>query len=248
MNIYSTLQIGDYHLNHCEDALVIKNIGSDRIIAAVMDGCSTAMESHFASTLVAKILRKTAIETGYRELYEPGSAHFDPDTELKAILQNVFTELNLIKNQLMLDEKELLTTLIIVLYHKKEKQGIVLTVGDGLICIDGEIYDYDRDNKPDYFAFHLKDNFNDWYASQTQKLYFNNIHDFSVATDGIFTLTRLKNLEHEEKIDVFHYLLKEQSGHETDEMLNKKMKKLENQFGMKPTDDLAIIRIIENIS
>lgn len=48
MNLYSTLQIGDYHINHCEDDLLIKKISSDKIICAVMDGCSTAMDSHFA--------------------------------------------------------------------------------------------------------------------------------------------------------------------------------------------------------
>ncbi|WP_165790581.1 hypothetical protein [Chryseobacterium sp. MYb7] len=38
MNLYSTLQIGDYHINHCEDDLLIKKISSDKIICAVMDG------------------------------------------------------------------------------------------------------------------------------------------------------------------------------------------------------------------
>ncbi|MFZ4930952.1 hypothetical protein [Chryseobacterium sp. Mn2064] len=32
---------------------------------------------------------------------------------------------------------------------------------------------------------------------------------------------------------------------ESDEMLNKKIKKLEHHYGMKPTDDLALIRLIK---
>jgi len=248
MNIYSALQIGDYHVNHCEDALVIKNMGSDRIMAAVMDGCSTAMESHFASSLVAKILRKTVIEIGYQELYRSGSSYFDPDAELRNILQNTFTERNLIKNQLMLDEKELLTTLIIVLYHKKEKQGIVLTVGDGIVCINGKIFDYDRDNKPDYLAYHLKENFENWYGNQTQKIFFNDLNDVSIATDGISSFINVKKKDHSEEINPTDYLLLDKTNIDSEEMLNMKLKKLEHYYGMKPTDDLAIIRIINRCS
>jgi transposase-like protein len=76
MNIHTALQIGDYHLNHCEDFLVTKKIGSDKILCAVMDGCSTAMESQFASTLIGKILRKICIEK-----------------DLKSIVKDLFKEI-----------------------------------------------------------------------------------------------------------------------------------------------------------
>lgn len=119
MNIYSALQMGDYHTHHCEDDLIIKKIGSDKILCAVMDGCSTAMNSHFASTLTGKILRKTAIEKGYQELYENACTK-NLEEQLKEIVQNLFNEMALVKNRLMLDEKELLSTVIILLYNFRE--------------------------------------------------------------------------------------------------------------------------------
>lgn len=96
MNIYSVLQIGDYHINHCEDFLITKKIGSNKILCAVMDGCSTAMESQFASALFGKILRKICIEKGYKELYET-EKNSDPEEDLKAVLKELFKEITTVK-------------------------------------------------------------------------------------------------------------------------------------------------------
>lgn len=244
MNIYSAIQIGDYHTQQCEDHLIIRKTGSDNIICAVMDGCSTGLDSHFASVLTGKILRKAAIEKGYKDLYEPTTRNLDE--ELKEIVQDVFKELASVKKQLMLDEKELLTTIIILLYNMKENKGVILTIGDGIICIDSEITEYDRDNKPDYLAFHLHEDFDEWYSRQDQKVFFENVKDVSIATDGIFTFTKVKKTGSEDTIDFAEYLMKDLTYAGTDEMLNRKLKYLEQHYGVKPTDDLAMIRMIKN--
>lgn len=245
MNIYSTLQIGDYHINHCEDFFITRKIGSDKILCAVMDGCSTAMESHFASNLIGKILRKICIEKGYQELYET-NAGLTIEEELKSILKDLFKEIISIKNQLMLDEKELLTTLIVLLYNQKENKGIILTIGDGVICMNGKITEYERNNKPDYFAYYLHENFETWYENQHQKIFIDHLQDISIATDGISTFSPVKKIAHHETIDPLNYLLTDQSNIDSEEMLNLKLKKLEHHYGMKSTDDLAIVRIINN--
>ncbi|WP_153398650.1 protein phosphatase 2C domain-containing protein [Chryseobacterium vaccae] len=242
MNIYSALQIGDYHTNQCEDHLVIRKTASDKIICAVMDGCSTALESHFASVLTGKIIRKAAIEKSYKDLYE--AAPTSIDEELKEIIQSIFEEMSFAKKQLMLDEKELLTTLIILFYNFKENKGGVLTIGDGVICINGEITEYDRDNKPDYLAYHLHEDFNDWYFRQQQKIFFEDLKDISIATDGILTFTQVKKANTEDKINFAQYLMTDLTYSETEEMLNRKLKHLEQHYGVKPTDDLAMIRMI----
>lgn len=244
MNIYSAIQIGDYHTQQCEDHLMIRKTGSDKIICAVMDGCSTGLDSHFASVLTGKILRKAAIEKGYKDLYEPATRNLDE--ELKEIVRDVFKELASVKKQLMLDEKELLTTIIILLYNIKENKGVILTIGDGIICIDSEITEYDRDNKPDYLAFHLQEDFDEWYSRQDQKVFFENVKDVSIATDGIFTFTKVKKTGSEDTIDFAEYLMKDLTYAGTDEMLNRKLKYLEQHYGVKPTDDLAMIRMIKN--
>src|SRR6187402_1674568 len=118
MKIYSALQIGDYHLNHCDDYLVVAEIGNNKLLCAVMDGCTMAIESYFAATLVGKILKKIARARGYMELYGLENDHAELDDYLKSILKGLFNELNTIKNQLLLDQKELLTTLMILLVDK----------------------------------------------------------------------------------------------------------------------------------
>ena len=42
-------QIGEFHINHNEDFLVSHEIGKDKMMIAVMDGCTMGTESHFAS-------------------------------------------------------------------------------------------------------------------------------------------------------------------------------------------------------
>lgn len=242
MNIYSALQIGDYHLNHCEDFLITKSIGSHKMLCAVMDGCSTAMESQFASALTGKILRKIAIGKSYEEMYHTDNRHTIQE-ELKDLLKQLFNEMVAVKNSLLLDEKELLTTLVILLYDRKENQGIVLCIGDGLVCINGKITEFENGNKPDYFAYHLKEDFEAWYRKQTRKIIFNDLMDISIATDGIGTFSKVKKPTTEESIDPVKYLCTDNEYHDSGEMLFRKLKKLEHRYGMKPTDDLAMIRI-----
>ena len=243
MKIYSALQIGEYHLNHCEDYLFTGNIGEDKILCAVMDGCTMATDSYFVSTLTGKLLRKIAKEKGYKELYNLETST-NLDSYLKSIIKELFKELNIAQNQLLLEQKELLTTLIILLVDKKANEGIVLAIGDGLVSINGNVTEFDQDNKPDYLGFHLNEDFDTWYNRQKQKIIFDNIEDISIATDGIFMFTPIKKIETAGGINVMEFLLADKTGEENEEMLNLKLKKLEHSYGLKPTDDFAMIRLI----
>lgn len=249
MKIYQALQIGDYHVNHCEDYLFCGDIGNDKVLCAVMDGCTMAIDSYFVSTLVGKLLRKITIEKGYRELYNLEPTFKDIDCYLKSILNELFKELVVTKNQLMLDKKELLTTLIILVLDKKENNGIVMVIGDGLVVINGKMTEFDQENKPDYLGFHLGENFENWYSKQTQKILFDTIQDISIATDGIFTFLKVKQVEKmvekEKTTNAVDFLLLDNTHLDNLDMLNIKLKQLENKFGLKPTDDLALIRIVK---
>lgn len=210
-----------------------------------MDGCTTAIDSHFASTLVGKILRKIAIEKGYEELYNSHNLSSDINDTLKAVLRELFKELVIVKNQLMLERNELLTTLIILLADTKANAGIVLVVGDGLVSINGQVTEFDQDNKPDYLGFHLTEDFDTWYDNQTHKIIFEDIQDISIATDGIFSFEKIKKVEDESNVNAVNFLVQDASGIENDEILELKLKTLEHQYGLKPTDDLAIIRVLK---
>lgn len=244
MTSYSTLQIGAYHLNHCEDYLVIDHIGTDKLLCAVMDGCTMGTDSYFASTLVGKSLRKIAKAKGYKELYGVGLEQPNLEGYLISVLKDLFVDLLAIKSQLLLEQNELLTTLLILLIDKKIGQGIALVVGDGVVAINGAITEFDQNNKPDYLGFHLHEDFDTWYAKQTQKIYIDTIRDVSLATDGIGLFTRVAITESEGAIDPVLYLLQDIENKENSDMLELKLKRLEHVYGLKPSDDLAIVRII----
>lgn len=240
--MYALKQIGDYHLNHCEDYFFTGKIGNDKILCAVMDGCTMGTDSYLASTLVGKLLRKIVKEKGYKELYHTEACSSLNDY-LKSIMRDLFKELNIIKNQLMLEQRELLTTLIIMLIDTNTQKGIVLVVGDGLVHINGKTISFDQDNKPDYIGFHLSENFDTWYKGQLQKIAFESLKDISITTDGIFMFQSIKN-DNSEMIDPIDFLVSDHTNMHNEEMLALKMKTLEHRFGLKPTDDLAIVRII----
>lgn len=244
MKIYSAIQIGDYHFNNCEDALYIGKFGKDKLICAVMDGCTTAIDSQFASLLVGKIVKKIIIEKGYKDLVDKNETAMTLEQHLKAILRDLFSELKIIKNQLLLDTKELLTTLIIMIVDKSSNQGIVLTIGDGFVNINGKVTEYEQDNKPDYLGFHISEDFEKFYSLQNQKITFDTISDISIATDGIFSFIKVQKST--EEMDVIDFLSKNKENNETEDMLNLKLKILKNDFGLKPTDDFSMIRILNS--
>lgn len=245
MKIYSSIQIGDYHQNNCEDHLFVGQYGKNKILCAVMDGCTTALESQFASLLVGKILKKICLEKGYIEFIENEIKSITPEENLKHVLKVLLNEIRIIKNQLMIDEKELLTTLIILLFDKEQEKGIVLAIGDGFVNINGKITEFEQDNKPDYIGFHLLENFEDFYNSQKQKIEFDFLHDISISTDGIFSFEKLLPNKSTKEIDVIQFLTIDKINFEKDDMIAFKLKKLENEFGLKPTDDFSLIRIIQ---
>lgn len=243
MKIYTTLQIGDFHLNHCEDYFLIENPGTDRTLMAVMDGCTMARDSYFASTLVARILRKICIAQGYRELHQP---HLPPpslEEQLKLMLSELMQHLQQLQGQLLLEQKDLLTTLVLFLADKKQNNGLILAIGDGLVSVNGTVTLFDQDNKPDYLGFHLHENFNDWYHSLDQKIFVEHLRDISIATDGI-TLFQPIHAAANTQTDPVDFLLHDQHFSEHEDMLDRKLKTLEHQHGLRPSDDIAVIRAI----
>jgi hypothetical protein len=54
--------------------------------------------------------------------------------------------------QLLLEQNDLLTVLLVRLIDKKVGRGIILAVGDGLIVLNGAVTEFDQGNKPDYLG------------------------------------------------------------------------------------------------
>lgn len=240
MRIFSALQIGDYHLNHCEDYLFIGEPGQTKLLCAVMDGCTMGTDSYFISTLIGKLLRKISREISYKEFYKKAAATSLSDL-LRIIILQLFQELIISKNQLSLEKDELLSTLILLLLDKEEEKGMVLVIGDGMISINGELIEFDSDNKPDYVGFHLAEDFDTWFAKQTV-LTLDKITDIAIATDGITTFKAFDNNPSALTIEPITFLMNESIVEADRFSIENRLKKLEHEFGLRPTDDLAIIR------
>jgi hypothetical protein len=187
-----------------------------------MDGCTMGEDSYFVSTLVGKLIPKIATQRSYQEFYSqslPSSALAD---DLRGVLKELMLELRQIKNGLLLDKNELVSTLILLMYDKKSREGQILVVGDGVVCIDGVITEYDQNNIPDYLGYHLGEDFDSWYEGLNQRKSFFNLSDISIFTDGILTFAKFDDKAFHQEIEPISYLLKDKADAEIENMLKKK--------------------------
>ncbi|MGY3793985.1 protein phosphatase 2C domain-containing protein [Aquimarina sp. 433] len=243
MKIYSTLNIGDFHTNYCEDFLIVENISTNRFIIAVMDGCTMGKESVFASMLIGKILRNIAKEEFYKDFLNNNTKELQ--LCLQEILKKLFLQLKTIKNNLGLETEELLSTLIIGVIDQHTSNAEFLSVGDGLIHYDDISVEYEQNDKPDYLGYHLGEDFNTWYQSQEQRLSITDFRDLSISTDGIYSFKNFKNPNQQKKEEeIIAFLSRDKQGKNYDNFLEKKIRDLELEYNQILTDDIAIIRII----
>lgn len=242
MQQYAFSTIGEYHTQHNEDFSCVHDVGDGLVLMAVMDGCSMGTDSYFAATALGKILRKAAKEQHYQAFIRKEQA--GPEATLKAIAQASFQQLQALQQLLHLDKYELLSTLLLGIVDTAQQKASLLVVGDGLVCCNGQLYVYEQDDRPDYLGYHLHKNFDDWYAAQQQRLNLEAIEDLSLATDGIFTFKPFDQKTYDQTAapDLVDWLLKDKTGAESDQMLKTKVLGIESDWGLKPTDDLTILR------
>ena len=135
MEIYTLIKKGEMHPVFCEDFIFETKIGKAYHLFAVMDGCSSGKDSHFASVLLGKILSKISNILLY-EIWQNNEELFFPVEEIaKRILKGVFEHLIQIQRELGLDVLELLSTLILAVYHTREDKVFVISLGDGFVVI-----------------------------------------------------------------------------------------------------------------
>lgn len=245
MKIFELSQIGQFHTNHNEDYKIVSDIGENRVMIAVMDGCSMGTDSYFASTLIGKCLRKIAKDIDYIEFVTNNQKSLK--VKLEELTEKLFEYLISFNNQLDLKLDELLSTLILGVLDQKNKTGELLIVGDGLVCFNGEITEFQQDNKPDYIGYHLQDDFKVWYKENTQKITLDHIHDLSISTDGIYTFKAFNTAIYPSLSEdrIFDMFFKNKIGVDSEYMLKKVLKQIEKKYGVKPSDDITMIRCID---
>ncbi len=244
MKIYHYARIGTYHINHNEDSLAIHELSDQHKLLAVMDGCSMGIDSHFCATLVAKLLRKIGKEIYFKTFVEK---QLPSSTELlRSILRKLFKELKHCKQLIDLKRNELLSTLVLAIINTQEQSAEVMVIGDGIVYHNGIPHIFDQDDRPDYLGYHLQEEFEEWYARQSQCLFLNQLQDFSIATDGMLSFRKQQETNDEElaELDLLSFLLNDQEGAESENLLFKKVKRLKDKYDLHHTDDLSIIRVI----
>ena len=240
---FFTLQRGQFHDHFCEDFLISSQLSKNRQLIAVMDGCSMATESTFASMLFGKLLRRIARDQYYLNAH-PNDVGLEEN--LKLVINELFNGLKVLKNQLGLDTSELLCTFIICLINQKTAAAECLVIGDGVIFHDGKLHDFEQSNRPDYLAYHLGENFEDWYPSLSQKLSITSFRDLTIATDGIFTFQpQQRNGKRKDQSTLIDFLLKDDEGNEQNNFLDRKMRFIATEWNHMVMDDLAMIRVLK---
>ncbi|GLR18242.1 protein phosphatase 2C domain-containing protein [Portibacter lacus] len=245
MIFYELTHIGEFHTNHNEDFLVSEDIGIDKKLIAVMDGCSSGTDSHFASTLIGKLLRKIAKQEAYREYAQKVQINLNELIE-KVSLQ-LFEELANLNRQLDLNSDEILSTLILGIIDINLKSAELVIVGDGLIHINGENIEYENDNRPDYIGYHLNMDKHLWFQTRTKRKSIPRIKDVTISTDGIHTFKNHDGKLYEEISDgaIMAEFFENQSNLDNANKLKKSLIKIKEVNGLMPSDDLTMIRVVD---
>jgi len=245
MKLFALNKTGKLHETHTEDHLIIEQLAGNWVIASVMDGCSSGMESYFASTLYGKIIRKTCKKLPYLEKLNTDLSmdKITGSTIGRFILNQVFDDLYKTQKLLNTRIEEMLSTLILLIYNSKSKDAWINMSGDGIIVVNQTVNEIDQNNIPDYMAYHQNISFDKWLDNFSQTLEYNNCRDLSISTDGVSKF-RTTTEKRQQNIDPVHYLLVDTSSMEAENMLEEKYILLTRDHGLYPYDDLGIIRIV----
>lgn len=242
MYLYTNITRGTYHPVYCEDFQYHQWIGDRFLMAAVMDGCSSGDDSHFASALFGKLLRKIATKLDF-EIFKQADLQ-SCKALARRIIYLLMEELRQFKSEYLIHRDELLATLILHIHDKELKESFIIALGDGVIVIDSEVTDIDQNNRPDYPAYHLNKAFEEWYDSQVNTFFVKNPSDISIATDGVtsFLKSTKRNIGSQD-FPLYELLIKPPTTKNTN-LLRNTIEWLELKHDLRPYDDIGIIRVV----
>lgn len=238
MQIYSAIRKGEGHPVFCEDFMFVKKIDHNWLVASVMDGCSAGIDSHFASSLLGKILHKIQLSLSDQKEIDLITAPSEAIGEYFA--KNLFHNFTNINNYLQLDYVESLSTIILLVYHTERKESWIMASGDGYVAIDKKITKIDQNNRPDYMAYHLHKGFVEWFKNHVQIFQNRSVNNVAISTDGIGSFFSMRSFVKAD-IDTATELLTFPIRHQKD--LESKIEYFYTEFGLTPYDDVCIIRV-----
>lgn len=267
MEIITQLGIrrGEDHETFCEDFAI--EFQNDKYhYGVILDGCSSGVESHFASTLFAKIFKQTFRNNATLEDI--------PSFEARSVMLKFYKRLKEVSEILNLNLNELHSTIIFSVYSKETRDLFVYNFGDGVICVDDEIIElentvYDNPNAPHYFVndtlgknLQTHDVYG-WLLSHYGQRSFKNVSNFMIASDGLTTF-KLRSGFSPDKKEIFEFFFNnnwaagklDKSGNKVP-VISRKINMLFDGVGQKNgnpfergekavhSDDLSIIRVFD---
>jgi hypothetical protein len=238
MQIYQTVHRGYLHKEFCEDFCTTFVVQKHFFVGIVSDGCSSGKDSHFASALSVKLLRKIVCQTDF----SLGNAM---QITIKNILNQFIQELKRVGEELQLDDLELLATVLLVFYDSQTKISYVLSLGDGVIVIDDTVHEIDHDNMPNYPIYHKHEdvaNLEQYFFAHYFEI--TNAKNIAIATDGVMAFQPERREDSQMEINVANFLLIDSSFAKNNNMLQRKMNILRTQHNLIPSDDVAVVRFI----
>lgn len=231
----------DSHKDFCEDAYYYAE-RDGWVIAAVFDGCSDGINSHFASQLHSYAFR-SVIDTYWTGNMQNFSRSDITTEELITAFSVLATTSALCTAEaLSITKLERLSTMVIAMYDTRKKYLMVKFLGDGVIRTNGEMHRVDsgEKNEPNYIG-HFDSDEDLAIELLDTAIYpfmaFTNVTSFSICTDGIDAIKH----PHKPLEEVHHYLLEDKALIPSAAMLRRKLNILKKE-GAVLDDDLTIIR------
>jgi hypothetical protein len=188
-NIKALTTRGSNHPLHCEDDLCIEQTSS-LIVAAVFDGCSSGVDSHVASTFHRTLVRQSVC------LLNTDS---HPVEELsKDILQYLYDGLHQhARNTLFEVNKEMLSTVILLLVDKNSGDYHITVAGDGVVNINDAYFNiHDKEGDAVFYLSSIIDPdakiakyelLDEYIAQHCTTFAGRGFRNISISTDGIDT-------------------------------------------------------------
>jgi hypothetical protein len=162
---------------------------------------------------------------------------FTPRGMGEYILRDIFYDVKRTRKLLLADPYELLSTLVLLVFHKPSKSAFLMASGDGFLRINDEFVDLDQNNVPDYMSYHLGLNFDEWLTNHTRAFERENVQSVVISTDGIQKYLD-ENKKPSQKINTVSYFLNKNG-----KSLGEKDKTLQTEYQLYPFDDVSILSL-----
>ena len=244
MIVHKLIKRGLNHPDYCEDFILDENLDENYSIYGVFDGCSSGIDSHLASALIAKIIRA--------EIKKIELENKSIDEILEILIYNTMQSLRQFKEDYNFMWSELLSTIILFLHDKNEDKGKIITIGDGFLSINNEQIEIDENNQPKYIAYFADEvtnklSFSIWYDSFVGKYDIDGLEDVTISTDGILSFAKNGKLINKTDSDILptDFLTNDKELITNKAMLGRKYNILKKVHSLHNLDDLGIIRIVK---